>query len=159
MNNFQEILKEVQGSKEFADFKKNNADCYLCAAFFIFNFESDSETKQLDFFIPKNNKIATFILNDTVKLKIEDAIEKKLDKINPEIKIGLPAAIEKAKKECKSKVNKIIAILQVLEGKQVWNITCMLEGFNMLLLHIDSQSGEIIKKEKRNLFDFVKTKK
>ncbi len=157
--NFQAILKKLQNSKEFADFKKDNADCYLCAGFFVLDFESGSETKQLDFFIPKKNKIVTFVLNDAINLKIEDAIEKKLGKINPEIKIELPAAIEKAKKECKSKVNKIIAILQVLEGRQVWNLTCMLEGFSMLLLHVDSQSGEIIKKEKRNLFDFVKTEK
>lgn len=157
--NFQAILKKLQRSKEFADFEKENANCYLCAAFFVLDFESGSETKQLDFFIPKKNKIVTFVLNDSIKLKIEDAIEKKLGRINPEIKIELPAAIEKAKKECKSKVNKIIAILQVLEGRQVWNLTCMLEGFSMLLLHVDSQSGEITKKEKRNLFDFVKTEK
>lgn len=155
--NFQEILKKLQKSKEFADFKKNNEDCYLCAAFFIFDFESGNETKQIDFFMLKKNKIATFILNDKIKLRIEDAIEKKFDEVNPKIKIELSEAVERAKKECKSKVNKIIAILQVLEGKQVWNITCMLEGFSMLLLHIDSQSGEITKKEKRGLFDFVKT--
>jgi len=155
--NFQEVLKKVQKSKKFADFKKDNPGCFLCAAFFILDFESGRETKQIDFFMPKNNKIATFILNDTIKLRIEDAIEKKFDEVDSKIKVELPEAIEKAKKECKSKINKIIAILQVLEGRQVWNLTSMLEGFSMLLLHIDSQSGEITKKEKRGLFDFVKT--
>ncbi len=155
--NFQEILKKLQKSKEFAEFKKDNQDFYLCAGFFVIDFESSNETKQIDFFMSKKNKIATFILNDTIKLRIEDAIEKKFDEVNSKIKIELPEAIEKAKKECKSKINKIIAILQVLEGRQVWNLTCMLEGFSMLLLHIDSQSGEITKKEKRGLFDFVKT--
>jgi len=155
--NFQEVLKKLQKSREFADFKKENADCYLCAGFFIIDFESGSETKQIDFFMPEKNKVATFILNDTINLRIEDAIEKKLGEVDSKIKVELPEAVEKAKKECKSKINKIIAILQILEGRQVWNITCMLEGFNMLLLHIDSQSGEITKKEKRGLFDFVKT--
>lgn len=154
---FQEILKKLQDSKEFADFKKENADSYLCTGFFILDFESGSETKQLDFFVPKKKKIATFVLNDSVKLKIEDAIKEKFDEIDPKIKIELPTAVEKAKKECKNKINKIIAILQVLEGKQVWNFTCMLEGFGMMLLHIDSQSGEVTKKEKRGLFDFIKT--
>ena len=54
------------------------------------------------------------------------------------------------------KIHKIIAILHKHEGRQIWNLNCMLDGMEILQSWIDSSNGSIIKFEKKNMFDFVK---
>lgn len=157
--NFTEALKKLEESKEFKDFKKKNPSAYLCAGFFILDFESQQNVQQIDF--QCDEKIATFSLADKITLKMEETTDKKkMPEIKPEIKIDLDDMQEIAGKEIQkqkivSKLNKIIAILQMHDEKQIWNITCIFSSLAMLRLHIDCMTGKILKSEKASMFDFV----
>ena len=45
------------------------------------------------------------------------------------------------------------------DEKQVWHLTCMLEGMGIVTIIVDSESGEVIKFEKKNVMDFMNVKK
>jgi hypothetical protein len=86
---------------------------------------------------------------------------KKLPELKRKIKVevkDLSVIVEKEleKKNMSSKIKKIIAILQTHEGRVIWNLTCMLESFLILRVHVNALSGEVIKSEKLSLFDFIK---
>lgn len=63
------------------------------------------------------------------------------------------------KQKLNSPLSEIISVLQMNEGKLIWNLTIMLEGFTIITSQMNPISGEVIKFEKKNLFDFVKPKK
>lgn len=174
MINFNQILRRIEGSDEFKNFKKEHEDSYLCSAFFVFDLESQSETKQLDYYIPSKEKIASFLVDMDIKFSVDDIFQKEsrtLKKISPEFNIGFGEAIDISKERLEIenvreeketgvkgnwKINKVIAILQKLDKNQIWNFTCMIGGTNMMLIHIDVESGEVIKNERVNMMNFVR---
>jgi len=162
--NFSQTLEAIEKSQEFKDFEKQHKDAYLCAGFFVLDFEQNTNQQQLDYSL-KDRKIFTFVLSENeIAVNEAETIEgkkQKLPELSKEIKIDvedLKEVVEKRIEEegIHTKINKIIAILQKHEDKQIWNLTCMTEGFGILQVHIDAISGEILKFEKRSLFDFVK---
>ena len=176
MINFQQVLRRIEGSDEFKNFKKEFEDSFICSAFFVVDFESQSETKQLDYYIPSKEEIASFLLDidSRIKLSIDDIFQKDnriLKKISTEFKIGFEDAVDIAKehldienikqeKETGTKgneeINKVIAVMQKINESQIWNLTCMIGGTNMFLIHIDSDTGKILKKEKVNIMNFIR---
>jgi len=162
--NFSSTFKAIESSKEFKEFIEKNKDAYLCAGFFVLDYEKGINQQQLDYSL-KDGKIFTFSLDKNgIAVKEAETIEgkqSKLPELSKEIKIDLERVQEIVEKEMEkqvidNKINKIIAILQKHEDKQIWNLSCMLEGFGILQVHIDASSGEILKFEKRSLFDFIK---
>ena len=162
--NFSQTLEAIEKSKEFKEFKKEHEDDYLCAGFFVLDFEQGINQQQLDYSL-KDGTIFTFSLSENeIVVKEAETIEgkkQKLPELNKEVKIDLEnlkeiAEKRKEKEGIENRITKIIAILQKHEDKQIWNLTCMMEGFGILQVHINSETGEILKFEKRNLFDFVK---
>lgn len=157
--NFTEALKKLEESREFRDFKKKNPSACLCAGFFILDLESKQDVQQIDF--QCEEKIAAFSVADEISMKMEEtADKKKVPAIKPEIKVDLDDVQEIAGKEIKkqkiaSKLNKIIAIMQMHEEKQIWNLTCIFSSFAMLRLHVECMTGKILKSEKASMFDFV----
>jgi len=73
-----------------------------------------------------------------------------------EVKIEFSEAIKSALKEAlpETEFSKIIAILQNIDGKNVWNFTLMNKSFHILNVRIDAESGNLIKKEPINLVQF-----
>ena len=159
---FTSTLQKIESSHAFENFKKQHPDADLCAGFFVLNYEGSSQ-QQLDYCL-ENGKIFTFILNNEITIKEAEMIEgkkEKLEKLNKEIKIDLERIEEIIKKKMQeknisSKINKIIAILQKYKDNQIWNLNCMLKNMEILQIHVNSENGEILKFEKRNMFDFIK---
>jgi len=158
---FEHYLKKLHESKEFKNFKSKHKKSYLCAGFFVLDYETGKNMHQLDYYMP-NNKVATFILEEGVKSKIsEQALKKKLPEIKGEIKTDLDALKGIVEDEMKNRtvtenVKKIIAILHILDGKLVWNLQCILGGLNMLNVHVDDSDKTVLKFEKHSLMDMVK---
>ena len=152
-------LKQIEESDAFKNFKEKNEEAYLCAGFFIIDYQAGKDQQQLDYSL-KNGKIFTFLLDKEVQFKEAETIKtEKLPKISSSIKVDLAEVEEivgKKLKDDKTKINKIIAVLQKDKDKEIWNLSCMMEGFGILQVHIDAESGEVLKFEKRNMFDFVK---
>ena len=177
---FASTLEEIESSKAFHNFKEKNPDAWLCAGFFVIDIESEGKgnQRQLDYCL-SNGKIFTFILSGSGSIQMKEAetlgtetpkedniktnkeeTKEKLQKINPEIKVDLDdigeIVKEKLMLETGKKINKIIAILQKHHDKQIWNLTCMLPGLELLQVQADTENGDILKFEKRNIFEFVK---
>ena len=86
---FDHYQGRVESSKEFKDFKKEHKKAYLGAGFFILDFEAGKNSHQLDYVLP-NGKIATFMLDEGIKMKIsEQAVKKELQEISGKIKTDL----------------------------------------------------------------------
>lgn len=187
--NFQFYLEKAEGSEEFKKFKKENSDAYLCAGFFVLCYSEDEKGKDvhnLDYYLPKQNKMATFDL-DNMQLKIseieklkkasegkedrdkenEEAGKNKDKKEKPEeiksedVKVDLEAIKGIAEDEMKNrtvtdKLNKIIAIVQKQDGKIIWNLNCLAVGFGIIRVHVADEDSSILKFEKLNLMDFMK---
>ena len=55
-----------------------------------------------------------------------------------------------------TKLHKIVAIIQNLDGKLIWNLNCITTDMGVLKIHIDDADHTVLKFEKVNLFDVVK---
>jgi hypothetical protein len=160
--NFLSTLEKIETSNSFKQFKKKHSDAKLCAGFFVLDYQQGKNQQQLDYIL-KNNKIFTFIANGEITIKEAETMDtkEKLPAIKKDIKVDLDdvekIVEEKMKNEkIKKKIVKTIAVLQKHEGKEIWNLNCMLSGLGILQVHIDCENGEIIKFERKNLFDFIK---
>lgn len=165
--NFNELYKKVNDSEVFKDFINKNPTAELCAGFFIIDFMSNDEKSSIDYKI--DDKIFTFEYKDKVKinedrmLEIPDKTFPQLEAISPEIKVEVNelksiSGIKALDEGINAKFNKIIAVLQKYNHKQIWNLTCMLDGLIILNIHIDSISGEILKFERKSMMDLVRKK-
>lgn len=163
---FQDSLKILQNSREFKQFKRKNKKSFLFSAFFILNSKFELETQQLDYYVGKN-KVATFIITD-------ESIEQKIDEINPQSKLSeldenIKIDIGKVKKiierEIKKRklaefeIGKIILILQKINERQLWNVTCMMSSLKLLNLHIDCFNGKILMAKEASVADFISFQK
>lgn len=164
---FLSTYKTIKCSDIFKSFIEYNKEAELVAGFFILDLLDNNNQRSLDYKVKE--KIFTFSLNenDEVSMK-EDELMKDpnfppLTKISSDIKIDLDEISDIAQKEAlnhnvPNKFQKIIAILQLHEGKEVWNLTCMLDGLAILNILIDSETGNVIKFDKKSIADFIKKK-
>ncbi|MEK6914531.1 MAG: hypothetical protein AABW83_02665 [Nanoarchaeota archaeon] len=168
---FKETLKKVESSEDYKSFIKDHPNAELCTGFFILDFLSNDDKNSIDY--KEEDKIFTFNVNEKVQMQEDKLINldnvPKLEPIISEIKIELEElktiAQEKAHEEgIGAKFNKIIAILQnyndpeTKEKNQIWNLTCMLDQLIILHVLIDSQTGKIIKFERKSFMDLIKRK-
>ncbi len=166
-----EIISLIESSQIFLNFKKTEEgkNAFLCAAFLIMDFKDGKNEQSLDYKTEAGENIFIFsVKNDEIQMKQEEILDKTkpLEKISTKIKIEtdkLKELVEKelAKNQITKPLEKIIAVLQNGEGqegekKTIWNLTCMCAGFLIILIHIDAVSGDILKFEKKSLFDFIK---
>ncbi len=160
---FSEFLKKVEGSKEFSEFKKKNPEAYLCAGFFVLDFEGGKNMDQIDFYIPKIKKIATFLIDENVKMKLSETLKEKkpLEKLTGKIKIDLESLKGIVEDEMKNRtitaeIKKIIAVIQNVEGKPIWILNCMTSSLGLLKVKVDDSDSSILEFEKLNMMDFIK---
>ena len=159
-----ELFEKLEKSSEFKKFKKQNKNAYFCAAFFVFDYDSGEEKKQLDYYISEEEGIMTFMLAEKIiAKKAEMAQNEKLPEIKkPEIKIDLPEVLDTVKKEAEKqnfKPAKIIAVLQRLKANEqlIWNITAF-SGFTILRMHI-AMDKKILMNEKKSMMDLMQIEK
>ncbi|MDD5193746.1 MAG: hypothetical protein PHF67_04140 [Candidatus Nanoarchaeia archaeon] len=164
---FKQTYETITSSEIFRDFKKQFPEAEFCTGFFITDFFGNDNKKSIDFKV--GEKIFTFSINELGNLKMnEDELIKTkqfptLEPINPEFKVDLDEAESTAKIKAvgngiNAKFSKIISVLQKYEGKQVWNLTCMLEGLIILHVIIDANTGEVIKFERKSMMDLIRKK-
>lgn len=178
MITFKETLERIESSEVFKNFKSNHPNAELCAGFFILDFLGNEDKYSLDYKL--REKIFTFNL-DLEKNEIliqEDKLidippnsrqyQQKLEKISfSKVKIELnelktTAEINAIDNGIKSRFQKIIAILQsykepeIKNKMQVWNLTCILDNLIILHIIINSETGKVLKFEKRSLANMFK---
>ena len=158
---FSHYKQRLEESHEFKAFMKKHPKAYLSAGFFVIDLEAGKNAHQIDYSLP-NGKIATFVLDSGIQMKIsEQAVKKELPEIAAEPKTDLEALRGIVEDEMKNKVvtekiKKIIAILHIIDNKLVWNLQCILEGMGILQVHIDDTDKTILKFEKHSITEFIK---
>jgi len=163
---FKDLLERVEGSKEFKKFEEENSNAELCAGFFILDFLSNDSKDTLDYKI--GEKIFTFSIRDEKIIINEDRLIDEagrpgLVKIDKEINIDVDelkgiVGLCSLDEGISAKLNKIIAVLQKYNEKQIWNLTCMLDGLIILNVHVDALSGDVLKFERKSMMDLIKRK-
>ncbi|MBI2449890.1 hypothetical protein HYV49_06390 [Candidatus Pacearchaeota archaeon] len=155
-------LHKLESSREYKKFIEDNKDSYLCAGFFVLDYENEKDIHQVDYYVPSKKKIAALILDGGVKVQLsKETQKKKPEKLEGNAKIDLDAIKGMIEDEMKNhmltdKILKIIAVLHNSEGKRIWNINCILNGMGLLRIHIDDETGNILKFEKVSMMDFIK---
>lgn len=158
---FEHYLSKLYESSEYKKFRRKYKDEYLCAGFFVLDFEGGKDIHQIDYALP-NGKIATFFLDEEVKCKIsEQALKKELPKLKGEIKTDIDALKGIVEDEMKNrtvteKIRKMIAILHIMDNKLIWNLQCILSGLEILIVHIDDSDQSILKFERHSLMELLK---
>ncbi len=136
----QELIQELKEKNTYREFKKKYPNSYFSAGFFIFSSnEKEGDKLQLDFFIPTENKIASFEY-PFVSYKIhEDKIEKAEEIKDLNLKMDVTNLKEVTERVLGQKFTKIIAILQ----ERIWNITA-LSGITIKRMKINAYTENII---------------
>lgn len=156
-------VDKLSKSKEFSEFKKKYSDSYLIAGFFVLDFEGGANMHQIDYYIPSIKKVAAFTLDKGVTLQILDPVNssKAPNELNLNTKIDLDALEgilhdEMRNRNMSEDIRKIIAVIQNVDGKNIWNLSCVLTGMEILKSHIDDNSKTILKIEKMSMVDLIK---
>ncbi len=157
------FVDKVNGSSQFKEFKKKYVDAFLAAGFFVLDLEMGKNISQIDYYIPSEKKFAAFTLGgDKVNLQIIDSLtDKAPEKLDFNTKIDLESIPGILEDEMKNRnitedIKKIIAVVQTIKGKKVWNINSVLSGMDILRAHIEDSSQTILKMEKTSFVDIMK---
>ncbi|HVY01472.1 MAG TPA: hypothetical protein VHA12_01775 [Candidatus Nanoarchaeia archaeon] len=161
---FNDMVKKLKSSPQYESFSTAYKDPVLVAGFFVIDFENKKNVTQIDFFVPSKKKVAAFSLDNPVTMQLMDTVEGKADlaPLDSDVKVELEALEGILDDEMKNRgisetLKKIVAVLHMHEGKKLWNLNCMLSGMTLLRAHVDDDSRSVIKMEKVNLFDVMKT--
>jgi len=159
----QPYVEKLNISKEYKDFQTKNKDAFLVAGFFILDFELGKNLHQIDFYIPSKRKIAAFTLDSKITMQILDMIESDHapEKMDLKIDTDLDALQGIVQDEMKNRnmteeIKKMIAVVQNIDGKKIWNINCVLSGMEILKAHIEDESQTVLKMERISIMDVMK---
>ena len=155
-------FERLQKAKEYKQFITQNPDKFLVAGFFVLDLETGTNMHQIDFYVPSKRKVAAFNIDKGIQMQMMDTMGKKLpEKLDLNTKVDLDALTGIVKDEMHNRgisedIKKIIAVLQTVDGKKIWNLNCVLTGMGMLRTKIEDDSKTVLKVEKINLMDIMK---
>lgn len=158
----QPYVEKLNTSKEYKDFIKKYDDAFLVAGFFVLDLEMKKNIHQIDFYIPSKKKIAAFSLDERINLQLFDAVNEKIpEKLDIKTNIDLDALPGILEDEMKNRnitedIKKIIAVIQNIKGRKIWDLNCILSGMDILKAHVEDESKTILKMEKTSFMDIVK---
>ncbi len=158
----QPYIEKLQSSKEYSGLLKDHKDAFLVAGFFVLDFETGQNLHQIDYYLPTEKKVAAFTLDKQIELKILETINDKVpEKLNIKTKVDLDAIKGILEDEMKNRsiteeIRKIIAVIQSLEGRKIWVLSCILSGMEILKAHVDDESQTVLSMEKSSVLDYVK---
>ncbi len=165
MNSLADIMKQLQEWDEYKQFQKDYPDYYLAHGFIqLDGHYEEKESWQVGFYSKKQDNLAVFTSDPLKQLPFEEAF-KESGIIEPLPEPSTLIDLEKATgilrhlmgdEYSKEVVSSFIVILQVLEGKVIYNITAVTQSLSMIIVKIDAKSGELIDHKQRSLMDLKK---
>lgn len=159
----QPYVSKLEKSREYKEFIGQYPDSFLVAGFFVLDLEEGKNVHQVDFYVPSQKKIAAFALDGEVSVKLLEMMnsKKKPEKLNLKTKIDLEALPgilmdEMRNRGMSEEIKKVIAVIQNIDGKKIWNLNCVLSGMEILKSHIEDDSKTVLKIEKTSILDIMK---
>ena len=154
-------VEKLNNSSEFKSFQKEHKDAFMVAGFFVLDLENKNNIHQIDYYVPSRKKIAAFTLDKHVSMQMLDLLNaKNPEKLDVKTNLDLDQLYGILEDEMKNRtitadIKKIIAVLQTIEGKKIWNLSCVLSGMGILNAHVEDSSRSVLKMEKKSILDFV----
>jgi hypothetical protein len=159
----QPYIEKLEKSENYRNFKIKYPKAFLVAGFFVLDLEEGKNVHQIDFYVPEEKKIAAFSLDDKdVTLKLLETLNDKVpEELNIKTNIDLDAlegilADEMHNRGMSENIRKIIAVIQNIKGKKIWNLNCVLTGMEILKSHVEDDSQTVLKIEKASIMDIMK---
>ncbi len=167
--NLQFYLEKLHASDEFKKFQRENPDAYMCSAFFSIdkeNIKNPDNQSHLDFYVPSENKLFSFQLDEGVKMSIIETYGKDRNFFE-EVSMNLDFDFEDIEKiifdrmekdNIKNKVQKMLLSLQHRDGKDFIIGTVFISMFGLLKVNIDLSEKpfwKITSFEKKSFFDML----
>lgn len=155
-------IEKLSNSDQFKKFKTQYPDAFMVAGFFIIDFDMGQNIHQIDYYIPSTKKFAAFTLDNQVTLQLLEAMSKKTpEPLDMRTNIDLDALkgiLEDGMKNrgMTEEIRKIIAVVQNIQGRKIWNLNCVLSGMEILKAHVEDSSQTILRLEKSSLVDLMK---
>jgi len=155
-------IQKLESSKEYKSFKQKHPDSTLVAGFFVIDFEQGRNIHQIDFYCPSSKKVAAFTLDDKITLQLMKLMSRKIpDTLDIETNIDLDAlkgilTDEMKNRNISEEITKMIAVIQSIKGRKIWNVNCVLSGMDILKAHVEDESKTILKIEKMSMMDIMK---
>src|SRR3989344_5736374 len=139
----QPYVNKLQNSPVYRDFQQKYKDAFLVAGFFVIDFEEGKNLHQIDYYVPSKKKFAAFTLDKSVEFQLMNSLDKRVPKqLDMETRIDLDALRGIIQDEMKNRnitqsIKKMVAVIQNREGKNVWNVNCILSGMDILKVHVE----------------------
>lgn len=155
-------IERLHLSPEFNAFQKEHTTSYLVAGFFVLDYENNKHVHQLDYYIPKEHKVAAFTLDNGIHMQLLPLMKADVpEQLEHRTHLDLFALKGIAEEEMKNRmisesIKKNILILQTIKGKKVWTLNSVLSGMGILKATIDDETGTVLKMEKTSIMDYVK---
>lgn len=155
-------VEKLNHSQQYAAFVQQHSDAFMVAGFFVLDFEAGQNIHQIDYYVPKERKIAAFTLDHGVTMQLLSTVNMKIpEALDFSTKTDLDALKGILEDEMKNRniteeVRKIIAVIQTVKGRKIWNVNCVLSGMGILRASIEDESQTVLKMEKASLLDYIK---
>jgi hypothetical protein len=158
----QPYLNKLQTSTKYKEFSQKHKDAFLVAGFFVIDYETGRNIHQIDYYVPSQRKFAAFTLDKSIELQLLNTMDHKIpQEMNERPTTDLDAlqgiiTDEMKNRSITQQIKKMIAIIQNVKGKNVWNVNCVLSGMDILRVHVEDSSRTVLKMEKSSLLDYIK---
>ena len=155
-------IDKLEQSEEYKNFKTKYPEAFLVAGFFVLDLEDGANIHQIDFYVPSEKKIAAFSLDGEIKVKLLETLNDKVPEqlgVNTNVDLDALSGIladEMKNRGISENIRKIIAVIQNIEGKKIWNLNCVLTGMEILKSHIEDESQTVLKIEKTSILEVMK---
>lgn len=156
-----DYLLKLEKDKHFQKFIKSNPKAYLCSAFFIIDKESENHKQHFDYFLPEENKIFSFQLEENCKQVPMDNLNSEAPKIldfkdNLEIQeIEDLIQTEMENQAIKNKIQKILFSINNFENQVFIFGTVFISNLGMIKLRISLKDKKIIDFKKESFMDMI----
>lgn len=154
-------IEKLENSSEYKDFVSKNPEAYLVAGFFVLDLESGKNIHQIDFYLPHEKKVAAFTLDNQPQLQVMELLNDKIpEELNLDTNVDLDALEgilldEMRNRGMSENIKKIIAVIQNIDGKKIWNLNCVLSGMEILKAHVEDKSQTVLKIERKSLLEIM----
>ena len=152
-------IEKVEQSSEFLEWKKNHEESFLASMLSL----SNENQAILNYYDKSSDRMFSFSDQNPKEGREEEFLRKSdvIEKIRPdEVKVTSEEALKSAGKVAEEnyseeKIIRTITVLQVLDSRQIWNITFITANYKTINIRIDSSTGEVILHNRDSLVDFM----
>lgn len=161
-------IEKVKKSSEYKLLMEEDPKAYLCSVFFLRDFDEGNNETQVDFYSPAKKSIVSFKVDKkvekaTTSKKMQTITHKKFvpKPLGKNIKMDIDEMKstlldEMHNRDMTYEIEKILAFLNITDGRAVWNCTGFLKGLGLVQAHVEDASASVLFMEKKSLFDLIK---